>query len=415
MVEYNNKEKKMDKCKLSFCEKTYLEEIYQIPLLSKEEMQELIFKAQNGDKEARETIINSNLRLVVSVAKYYLNRGVSFQDLIQEGNLGLMRAVNLYDENKGCKFSTYATNWIRQYILRYIATKGRNIRIPNYVYIMVGKYLKTIHILTQELNRIPQSEEIAEMMNISVQKVEELERIYNATLSLNMKVSDKLNTELGDLLPSDELIEDGIFMETRDALINDIFSKYNLTEREVKVLLLRFGFYNNREYLLCEIAKMPEFNVTSERIRQIELNALRKIRQNPEINNLAIFMQYPSKASINIDEFRKAYENSKNSYKSFIKYDGTAIVDSLSKTGNLQSIYSFFSDYSKEEINEVISELTDEEKELLVIRYGNNLEKPILTNISYECRYSFYCRLIPKIRKMLKKKEKHKKLLLTSI
>ena len=254
----------------------YLKEIGKVPLLSAEEEKELAIRMEEGDEEAKKRLAEANLRLVVSIAKRYVGRGMLFLDLIQEGNLGLIKAVEKFDYRKGFKFSTYATWWIRQAITRAIADQARTIRIPVHMVETINKLVRVSRQLLQELGREPTPEEIAEKMDIPVERVREIIKISQEPVSLETPIGEEEDSHLGDFIQDDNVpvpAEAAAFTLLKEQL-DEVLG--TLTEREQKVLRLRFGLKDGRARTLEEVGK--EFNVTRERIRQIEAKALRKLR-----------------------------------------------------------------------------------------------------------------------------------------
>ena len=254
----------------------YLKEIGKVPLLSSEEEISLAQKIENGDSYAKKKLAEANLRLVVSIAKRYVGRGMLFLDLIQEGNLGLIKAVEKFDFTKGFKFSTYATWWIRQAITRAIADQARTIRIPVHMVETINKLIRVQRQLLQELGRDPFPEEISKVMDLPVEKVREIQKIAQEPVSLETPIGEEQDSHLGDFIPDDDApapAEQAAFTMLKEQLINVLDT---LTPREEKVLRLRFGLDDGRARTLEEVGK--EFNVTRERIRQIEAKALRKLR-----------------------------------------------------------------------------------------------------------------------------------------
>ena len=254
----------------------YLKEIGKVPLLSAEEEIELAKRMENGDQEAKKRLAEANLRLVVSIAKRYVGRCMLFLDLIQEGNLGLIKAVEKFDYRKGYKFSTYATWWIRQAITRAIADQARTIRIPVHMVETINKLIRVSRQLLQELGREPTPEEISEEMGMPVDRVREILKISQEPVSLETPIGEEEDSHLGDFIQDDNVpvpAEAASFTLLREQLVEVLGT---LTEREQKVLRLRFGLDDGRARTLEEVGK--EFNVTRERIRQIEAKALRKLR-----------------------------------------------------------------------------------------------------------------------------------------
>ena len=254
----------------------YLREIGRIPLLSYDEELELAKKVLAGDEAAKQKLAESNLRLVVSIAKKYVGRGMLFLDLIQEGNMGLIKAVEKFDYTKGYKFSTYATWWIRQAITRAIADQARTIRIPVHMVETINKLIRTSRHLLQQLGREPTPEEIAAEMEIPVEKVTEIQKIAQDPVSLETPIGEEDDSHLGDFIQDDDspAPQDSVAYTLLKEQLEEVMS--TLTPREAKVLKLRFGLEDGKARTLEEVGK--EFNVTRERIRQIEAKALRKLR-----------------------------------------------------------------------------------------------------------------------------------------
>ena len=267
----------------------YLKEIGKVPLLSADEEVELARRMENGDIEAKKKLAEANLRLVVSIAKRYVGRGMLFLDLIQEGNLGLIKAVEKFDYKKGYKFSTYATWWIRQAITRAIADQARTIRIPVHMVETINKYVRVQRQLLQELGREPQPEEIAKHMNMPVDRVREIQKISLEPVSLETPIGEEEDSHLGDFIQDDNVpvpAEAAAFTLLREQL-DEVLG--TLTEREQKVLKLRFGLEDGRARTLEEVGK--EFKVTRERIRQIEAKALRKLRHPSRSRKLKDYLE----------------------------------------------------------------------------------------------------------------------------
>jgi RNA polymerase primary sigma factor len=269
--------------------KMYLKEIGKVPLLTPEEEVELAKRMGDGDLEAKQKLAEANLRLVVSIAKRYVGRGMLFLDLIQEGNLGLIKAVEKFDYSKGYKFSTYATWWIRQAITRAIADQARTIRIPVHMVETINKLIRVSRQLLQEHGRDPQPDEIAQEMVISEDKVREIIKIAQEPVSLETPIGEEEDSHLGDFIPDDDVPapdEAAAFTLLKEQLIEVLDT---LTPREEKVLRLRFGLDDGRARTLEEVGK--EFNVTRERIRQIEAKALRKLRHPSRSKKLRDFLE----------------------------------------------------------------------------------------------------------------------------
>ncbi len=268
--------------------KMYLKEIGRVPLLKAEDELEIAKRIEAGDQEAKDILITSNLRLVVSIAKKYVGRGMLFLDLIQEGNMGLVKAVEKFDYTKGFKFSTYATWWIRQAITRAIADQARTIRIPVHMVETINKLTRVQRQLVQELGREPTAEEISEHLDgISPEKVREIQKIALEPVSLETPIGEEDDSHLGDFIEDKLAVSPDVYANNQllKDEINDILS--GLTDREEKVLRLRFGLYDGRTRTLEEVGK--EFNVTRERIRQIEAKALRKLKHPTRSKRLKDF------------------------------------------------------------------------------------------------------------------------------
>ena len=267
----------------------YLKEIGKVPLLSADEEIEFARLRSEGDEEAKKRLTEANLRLVVSIAKRYVGRGMLFLDLIQEGNLGLIKAVEKFDYTKGYKFSTYATWWIRQAITRAIADQARTIRIPVHMVETINKLIRVSRQLLQELGREPSPEEIAKEMGMSLEKVREVMKIAQEPVSLETPIGEEEDSHLGDFIPDDDApapSEAASFMLLKEQLM-DVLN--TLTPREEKVLRLRFGLEDGRARTLEEVGGV--FDVTRERIRQIEAKALRKLRHPSRSKKLKDFLE----------------------------------------------------------------------------------------------------------------------------
>lgn len=268
--------------------KMYLKDIGEVPLLSADDEIELARRIQEGDEEAKKKLSEANLRLVVSIAKRYVGRGMLFLDLIQEGNIGLMKAVEKFDYQKGFKFSTYATWWIRQAITRAIADQARTIRIPVHMVETINKLTRVSRILLQSLGREPTPAEIAKEMGVSEERVREIQKIAQDPVSLETPIGEEEDSHLGDFIEDDRAVTPSDSVSTtmlKETLLSVLNS---LTPREEKVLRLRYGVDDGRPRTLEEVGK--EFNVTRERIRQIEAKALRKLRHPSRSKHLKDFL-----------------------------------------------------------------------------------------------------------------------------
>ena len=278
----------VENAKLDDPVRMYLKEIGRIKLLTPEEEQEIAKKMAEGDEDARKRMSEANLRLVVSIAKRYVGRGMQLLDLIQEGNLGLMKAVEKFDYTKGYKFSTYATWWIRQAITRAIADQARTIRIPVHMVETINRVLRTSHSMVQKLGREPTTKEIADELHIEESKVEEVLKIAQEPVSLETPIGEEEDSHLGDFIQDDEASqpsEEASYTLLREQL-EEVLS--TLTPREEQVLRMRFGLTDGKPHTLEEVGK--EFDVTRERIRQIESKALRKLRHPSRSKKLRDFL-----------------------------------------------------------------------------------------------------------------------------
>ena len=267
----------------------YLKEIGKVPLLSADEEIELAERMEQGDEDAKKRLAEANLRLVVSIAKRYVGRGMQFLDLIQEGNLGLIKAVEKFDYRKGYKFSTYATWWIRQAITRAIADQARTIRIPVHMVETINRLIRAQRQLVQDLGREPTPEELSEFMHLPVERVVEIQKISQEPVSLETPIGEEEDSHLGDFIQDDNIpvpADAAAFTLLKEQLVDVLGT---LTEREQKVLRLRFGLDDGRARTLEEVGK--EFKVTRERIRQIEAKALRKLRHPSRSKKLKDYLE----------------------------------------------------------------------------------------------------------------------------
>ena len=379
----------------------YLLEISKKPLLTEEEVKILSRKVREGDLKSRNILIERNLKLVVTIAKRYHGSGLSLLDLIQEGNIGLIKAAEKFDINMGFKFSTYAIWWIRQAITRAVLVKGRNIRIPVHMYNDISKYRKISDALEISLNRKPTVEEVAKEMNIDLKKAKELERLQLDTLSLNNKINDEEDgNELGDFIPSESSTpEEAVIRSSLKQEIRDLFEHSNLNIRERKTLILRFGLDNSEGKSLTAIGKI--FGVSRERARQYEVKALKKLRNVSHTKDFAIYMNDPDiKLSSNIKK------KSKGKYKDIINESNDPI-----KHRKIHTIFEVLNYSSKDDILQAIEQLKSKDKELLKLRYGNDLEHPITSQI-WNAKYSkdFYGGTLPRLKKLVDDIENKKRL-----
>lgn len=378
----------------------YLKEIQNYGRYSKEEELEIITRIKNGDIKARNEFLEQNLRLVVSIAKKYQGRNIPLIDLIQEGNIGLMKALDEFDINKGCKFSTYATNWITAFIRRYIADKGRNIRLPVNFYYEISNFMKIKNHLERELGREPNILELVKKTGKDKDTILRYFAYLNDTKSLDDKVGEKEDTDFSYFIPSkDESLEKSVIKKDLSTRMSELLKECNLNEREIDVLSSRYGLNGIDVLTLEEIGQ--KYGVTRERIRQIETRALKKIRNSTYVKKFADFTDDPVNAMNNLMKMREAYSFNPYSFKkNIISKD----EDNNSK-GKSKNIYDIFNSkgYSKEEVDEAIKSLTVDEINLLKSRYGDNLDKSPTTRMNRnEFVEKFTCGLFPKILLIMK-------------
>ena len=396
-----------DDLKLTDSVKIYLREIGEYPLLSIEQQRDLALKILEGDNKARELFINSNLRLVVSIARRYIGNGLTFLDLIQEGNLGLITAVDKYDVKKGFNFSTYAIWWIRQAITKAIEYKGRTIRIAAHVYEKVQLYKKIFRNLEIKLNREPTINEIADEMELSVSEVSDLQQLQIDVVSINAIIGDEKEKELENfIVSSDDTPEEIATKENMQQDVKNLLISCNLKPRERDILILRYGLDGKEPMTLVEIGKI--YNLTRERVRQIESNALKKIRKSNFVKRLVDYTESPTKSLLNIEMYRQIYKEDGNSNRAFLRRFGDKIED-YEVVGKLPSIYQLFGGYSKEQIDVMLTKLTEEERKLITLRYGDDLEKPKATKLSKEESRKYYGVLVPKMKRLLSNPDKVRK------
>ncbi len=375
--------------------KLYLNEISRRKLLTLDEEIKLTKRIKDGDEEAKKIFIESNLRLVVSVARKHLNQGLSFLDLIQEGNIGLMKAVDKFDSSKGYRFSTYATWWIRQGITRAISNKGRNVRIPVYLHRRINKFNKVAKELEMKYGREAKIEEIANELKISVKYAQEIYQYKNDSISINLLVGDDKDNELGNIISSKNIGPDEQAMTgLMKFQVKQLLEKCNLKPVEKEVILLRFGF-NDTPMTLGEIGNI--YNISRQRVSQIEASALMKLRKYKNITDFAGYMENPKEAINNIEIYRKEYRNSGRITKSFLK----DVRREKEDDNMVKTIYEYFKNYSKEEVDKVLSTLSDESLELIRIRYGDDLTVPVNNKLTEEQRKKFYGSVMAQIKRLL--------------
>lgn len=392
--ELENKEEETDNDYMTSDDvKMYLQEISRIPLLTPEEERYLAKRISQGDMAAREKFIESNLRLVVKMAKKYVDRGLALLDLIQEGNTGLIIAADRFDVKRNTRFSTYATGWIRQAITRAITDKGRNIRIPSHLYYKMGKYRKIESILEGELHRKPTTKEIAERMGITETQAENIATWQNDTLSMNYTPTDDEDNKLEEIISSqDDGPETIAFTNDMQKEVRQILDECSsLTPNERTVIIKRFGLEDNISLTLEETGKI--IGVSRERTRQIEEKALTKLRSFHKTRRLAAYTQFPDKSLEVLNDSPKK-DSSKSSKTS--KSNSTN-----SSTRKLPTIYDYFKYNTKEQVNSVISRLSIEEQHLVRLRFGNDLNNPSISELNDEGKIRFYQIVVPKMKRML--------------
>lgn len=368
------------------------------PLLTKEEEKSLFTRMNHGDLEAKKIIIESNLRLVVSIAKRYKGLGLEFLDLIQEGNIGLIEAVERFDVTKNNKFSTYATWWIRKEVSRSIKFQGKTIRLPVNLCEQISNYYKANKELTDKLKRNPTIEELAAKLNTSVAEVNRLIQYDEDIASLNTPVSEDKCTNLEDLIEEKDKDMESLFLDTeRKLLIENLFRECQLNEREIMILKLRFGFLDNNEYTLAEVASI--MGVSIEAIRQNQNKILEKIRKSDYAFKLIDYLDNPKQAKeklINNQETRRKSNKKKRR--------------PMKSTDNL---YLYFDDYASDDVTKVLTEIPLRHQEILHAKYGENFQKPDLnSDIPSNYKELLYGSILPGMRKRLENTKKSTKTLI---
>ena len=364
--------------------KMYLSDIDK-NLLTKEEEQNLFYQYKIGNIAAKNEITTRNLRLVVSIAKRYINRGLEFLDLVQEGNIGLISAVEKFDYTKGYRFSTYATWWIRQAITRSIADKSKAIRLPVHLFEKISK-IKIAHTkLQKQLNRDPLPEEIAKELGISINAYNKLLSTEKNVVSINKTINDEEKNELQAFIPDSNIdIEQEVISNVLKDEVNELLEKTNLLPKEKDIIKLRYGFDNSIPKSLEEIANM--YGLSRERIRQLESRAIRKLRNSKLIKSFAVYMDITDKCINNIESYRESLADADAKYKYRKGIPNKKQQNIIKKTSNqnvekkmkpkYNSLYEFLHEYSKEEIDNVINNMDEKKKEWIILKYGVDLCTP---------------------------------------
>lgn len=360
-------------------------DIKKYSLLSIEEERKLTEKIALGDEEAREKFINSNLRLVLSISRKYVGAGLSYDDIVQEGIIGLTTAVDKYDANKGYKFSTYATYWIKQSIIRAITDKGRTIRIPVYLYDRLLKYQRIVSELSVDLGRTPTKKEMAEKMQLTESEITKLMELTCDTISLNTFICEEDERELESLIPSDDSSIENAMNNIMRLELYKFLDNIHLSSREKAVLFLRFGLDGNGVKTLDDIGEI--WNLSRERVRQINDKTLYKIRRSPYINPFALYMENPTQALKVVQEIQKQDNNKIIEYK---------------------TIYEYFSDCKREDVDKALKMLTSNEYEFIKLNCVEDTNKPIYLKLNQAQCYYLTVVIVPKIKKIILKNKKIK-------
>ena len=375
--------------------RVYLEELKNKPVLTPEQEKLLAIKIKQGNIEAKNIFIDYNLRLVVSVAKKFIGHGVSFLDLIQEGNIGLLRAVEKYEPEKGNKFSTYATCWIKQAMNRALEDKGRNIRYPAYINQKLRLFERNYQQIETKLKKTPTLEELSQELGMSIEEIIKLQQLRKKVLSTNTYINDEIEEEVEDFIVDPNVdIEEIVTSNQLSLDIVKLFEKSKLTPREIEILEHRYGLNEKKILTYEELSK--KFGLTTrERIRQVELKAMAKIRRSSYIKVLSSYMSDPEQAMKIINEYRCFHSESRNIYKLLFTEQSKQINV---KNAHKKTIYHYFENYPKWQVDLAISTLEQKYKDLLILRFGYDLENPVINKgWTIQERNRFYNNLLIKL------------------
>ena len=372
----------------------YLKEINKKPLLTFEEEYELAKKVKEGDLDARKEFIERNLKLVVSIARKYASNHLSLLDKIQEGNIGLMKAVEKYDPDKNYKFSTYATWWIRQAVGRSIECSDRSIRYPVYLVHRINKLTRLEEQYLKKYGRDATNEELASELDLSLKAIDEIKKLREEPVSLNIVIGDENDTELGDFVPNNNTnIEQDTEMNFLSEDVKMLLDESKLTKKEKEVLSFRFGFADDHPRTLEEVGKI--YGVTRERIRQIQKKAINKLRYDPRFQAFYLYMDNPDQSIKDLKQLRR---------EQYVSLNDNIMQPAKGGQNMAKNIYNYlkeFGNVSKKDIDEAIKSLSQEEIALIYKRYGNDLDNPNKMRLTKAEYNTFYGSIIPKLRRRL--------------